>query len=208
MVGAAFSGYLLGSVPTAYFLGRWLKGIDIRLVGSRNMGSLNVFRILGPFWGVTTFLIDAGKGVLAVALARWSNWSDWGIILAGLMAVAGHNWPLFLGFRGGKGAATSLGVIAATAPHPELVVFLGVIVAMYLFTRNISFGLGVAFLVLPFLNMHLERSRELVMLSWALVALMTVRMGTSIREVREAASGSLGRFLKYTIYGVPRELRH
>ncbi|MHB8928092.1 MAG: glycerol-3-phosphate acyltransferase [Bacillota bacterium] len=206
MVGAALSGYLLGSVPTAYFLGRWLKGIDIRLVGSRNMGSLNVFRMLGPFWGVVTFAADAGKGVLAVALARWSNWSDWAVVLCGIMAVAGHNWPLFLGFRGGKGAATSLGVVAATQ-RPELTVLLVVVIAAYAITRNVSFGLGLAFVILPFLNMYLEQTRELVLLSWALLALMGIRMGTPIREVREAAQGSLGRFIEYTVFGVPKELR-
>jgi len=206
-VGAAFSGYLLGSVPTAYFLGRWLKGIDIRAVGARNMGSLNAFRMLGPFWGLVTFLVDAGKGVLAVALARWSNLSDWTIVLCGLMAVAGHNWPLFLGFKGGKGAATSLGVVAATTERPELMAFLAVLVIVYALTRNISFGLGVAFVALPFLTMYLEKSRDLVLMSWGLLALMTVRLGASIREVRQAAQGSFARFIRYTIYGVPEELR-
>ncbi len=206
MVGALLSGYLFGSLPTAYCLGRWLKKVDIRQVGSRNMGSLNAFRVLGPFWGGVTFLFDAGKGILAVAFARWSNWSDGAVILAGIMAVAGHNWPLFLGFRGGKGAATSLGVVAATQ-RPELTIILAVIIAAYAITRNVSFGLGLAFVFLPFLNIYLERSRDLVLLSWALLGLMCVRLGASIREVREAAQGSLGRFVQYTVFGVPKELR-
>ncbi|HEY3316041.1 MAG TPA: glycerol-3-phosphate acyltransferase [Bacillota bacterium] len=206
MVGAAFSGYLFGSMPTAYFLGRWLKGIDIRRVGARNMGSLNAFRVLGPFWGAVTFLVDAGKGVLAVAFARWSNWSEAAIMLAGIMAVVGHNWPFFLGFKGGKGAATSLGVVAATQP-PELTIVLAVVIACYALTRNVSFGLGLAFVALPFLNIYLSKSPELVTLSWALLALMAMRLGTSTREVYEAAQGSLRRFIHYTIFGVPEELR-
>ena len=105
--------YFIGAIPTGYWAGRLLKGIDIREHGSKNMGATNVLRVLGKGPGIAVLLIDILKGVLPLTLiANLLGISDpLTLVLIGIAAVAGHNWTVFLGFKGGKGVATSLGVL-------------------------------------------------------------------------------------------------
>lgn len=134
------AAYLLGSVPTGYLMGRALKGIDIREHGSGNPGATNVFRVVGRGPGVVTLLLDAFKGFLPVEAAmRVAPDSLWKIALIGLAAIAGHNWSLFLRFRGGKGVATSTGVFLALLPKPTLIAF-AVFLAGFLSTGHVSLG--------------------------------------------------------------------
>uniref|UniRef100_B8HRY4 Glycerol-3-phosphate acyltransferase n=1 Tax=Cyanothece sp. (strain PCC 7425 / ATCC 29141) TaxID=395961 RepID=B8HRY4_CYAP4 len=120
--------YLLGSIPTGYLLGRWLKGIDIREYGSGSTGATNVLRTLGKGPGLLVLLVDVGKGALAIALIRWvcspnfvllppeilsPDWIDWIVISGSLAAILGHSKPLWLSFKGGKSVATSLGILLA-----------------------------------------------------------------------------------------------
>lgn len=114
--------YLLGAIPCGYLVAR-MQGIDIRTVGSGNIGATNVFRSVGKVWGVLTFLCDALKGWIPAGLfpvlsARLFAY-DGGPALAlacACLAIAGHNWPVYLGFKGGKGIATSLGALIGIAP--------------------------------------------------------------------------------------------
>jgi len=116
------TSYLAGSIPFAYLIAR-ARGVDIRRVGSGNVGATNVFRSVGRGWGVLTFVCDALKGFLPAVLgpsaaAAWSGTPAhpaFGLI-CGLAAVGGHTWPLFLGFKGGKGVATSAGMMIGAAP--------------------------------------------------------------------------------------------
>lgn len=119
IVGALL-GYLLGSVPTGLWIGRWRGGGDIRSVGSGRTGATNTFRTLGLRWSVTVLLIDALKGGLPIliVMAVWD--SPTGEVLAGLAAVVGHQFPLYAGFRGGRGAATALGAMIALMPMGAL----------------------------------------------------------------------------------------
>lgn len=109
--------YLLGAIPTGYWAGKLLKGIDIRQHGSKNMGATNVLRVLGKGPGLCVLLIDIAKGIVPVAV--FPNVFDLHdpllLVLIGVVAVAGHNWTIFLGFKGGKGVATSLGVLIGLA---------------------------------------------------------------------------------------------
>ena len=107
--------YLVGSVPTAYLLGR-LKGMDLRREGSGNVGATNAFRVLGPVAGTISLLLDIGKGLLAVTVLAGFGQAGWLRILAGISVIAGHNWPVFPKFKGGNGVATSAGVFLGLAP--------------------------------------------------------------------------------------------
>ncbi|MBK8576254.1 MAG: glycerol-3-phosphate acyltransferase [Elusimicrobia bacterium] len=105
MIGNLFmvaGAYFLGSIPTAYLMGWALRGIDIRTVGSGNVGATNVFRTIGKRAGVATLLIDMAKGLLAVELALIYRGGDFWPLVAGVAVVAGHSWSLWVNFRGGK----------------------------------------------------------------------------------------------------------
>src|SRR3989304_4401361 len=102
-------GYLLGSIPTAYIAGRVLKGQDIRHMGDENMGALNAWRMLGHRAGLLVAIVDGLKGALAILLAQAAHASQTVVMFTGTAAVIGHNWPVYIGFRGGRGAATAVG---------------------------------------------------------------------------------------------------
>ena len=108
--------YLLGSVPTGYVLVRLLKGMDIRGYGSGGTGVTNVLRTAGALAAGVVFLVDIGKGLLAVGVAKLLFDSSLAEAIAGIMAVAGHNWSVFIGFRGGRGVATAAGAIFLMLP--------------------------------------------------------------------------------------------
>ncbi|HLI52494.1 MAG TPA: glycerol-3-phosphate 1-O-acyltransferase PlsY [Thermomicrobiaceae bacterium] len=117
----ALFGYLLGSIPSGLLLGRVIGGVDVRRQGSGNIGSANVYRSAGRPAAALTLAADLLKGALPVILARAFGLPLWVSLLAGLCAVIGHNWSLYLHGRGGKGIATSLGVLAALAPLAALI---------------------------------------------------------------------------------------
>lgn len=122
VVGVAVA-YLLGSLPSGYLAGRWLKGIDLRQVGSGSTGATNVLRTLGKGPAAVVISVDLLKGVAAVVFTRWlyaqpfagaaASWTDWAVCVAGLAVVVGHSRSVWLGFAGGKSAATGLGVLLA-----------------------------------------------------------------------------------------------
>lgn len=142
--------YLLGNISTSYMIAKKMAGVDIRTQGSGNAGSTNVLRTLGKKAGAYTFLGDLLKGMLAVFIARLiANITGIDSLIAGYIAVVfvvcGHNWPAFLGFRGGKGVATSLGAMIAMNPFIALGCF-GVFLIIVAITKYVSLGsiLGIA----------------------------------------------------------------
>lgn len=149
--------YLLGSVPFALLLGK-VKGIDIRQAGSRNIGATNLTRLAGRTWGVAAFLLDFLKGLIPVLVTRWLwPWADNGSvpispihaqILAGLASILGHVFPLYLRFRGGKGVATTFGVMAGLLWLSAVLAGLSWGVA-YLIGRTVSIASLVAALTFP-----------------------------------------------------------
>ncbi len=141
-------GYLLGSLPTAYIAGRLIKGKDIRQMGDGNMGAQNAFRQLGARAGVAVGIVDAGKGALAILIAQAANAPQAAILLAGTAADIGHNWPLFLGFRGGRGECTTIGVLLTIVTLPMLIVG-GVATLVLLITRNVIKANLALFVPLP-----------------------------------------------------------
>lgn len=139
-------GYLSGALPWGLWLGRWVKGVDVRTLGSRNLGATNVYRSLGPPLGIATLVLDVAKGALPVmvlpglALARdFPGGREWCMVAAAVAAVCGHMWTCFAGFRGGKGVATTVGALLALAPL-SFAVFAAVFVATVALTRYVSLG--------------------------------------------------------------------
>ena len=141
------AGYLLGSLPFGYWAGR-VRGIDLRLAGSGNTGATNAMRVLGVKVGVPVMALDVGKGVAAVLLARALTGSDLVPVLAGAAAVAGHMYPLFLGFKGGKGVATGAGTMFALVPMIGLAA-LALWLSVSLATRYVSIGSVVTAVAYP-----------------------------------------------------------
>lgn len=148
-----FAAYFIGSIPTAYWIGKWFFNIDIREHGSKNMGASNTFRVLGAVWGIIVLIIDLGKGIAAVQLAHAVDSTDWlgteltfWKLMLGLVAVAGHIFPVFAGFRGGKGVATLFGVVLAIQPWTALI-SIGAFVIVVFLTKYISLGSIIAVIV-------------------------------------------------------------
>jgi glycerol-3-phosphate acyltransferase PlsY len=148
IVVAIVIGYLLGSIPFAYIVARLKNGVDIRQAGGGNAGALNTWREVGPVYGLVVLIADIAKGALAILIARWLGLSPVWTGVVGFAAVAGHNWPCFLGFRGGKGAATVIGVLLPLAPL-EWVISLGIWIVLLIITHNVRFSLvGLVFIPL------------------------------------------------------------
>ena len=143
-------GYLLGSIPSGWLAGRWLKGIDLREIGSGSTGATNVLRQVGKGPALVVFLIDVAKGAAAVLIARALGLGDWIQMLAGLTALAGHIWPVWLGFKGGKAVATGLGMFLGLAWPVGLASF-GVFVAVFSLSRYVSLAIVLAAISLPLL---------------------------------------------------------
>ena len=143
-------GYLLGSIPSGWLAGRWLKDIDLREIGSGSTGATNVLRHVGKGPALVVFLIDVGKGAAAVLIARALGLGDWIQVLAGLTALAGHIWPVWLGFKGGKAVATGLGLFLGLAWPVGLASF-GVFLAVFSLSRYVSLASVLAAISLPLL---------------------------------------------------------
>ncbi|NQT29573.1 MAG: glycerol-3-phosphate 1-O-acyltransferase PlsY [Candidatus Saganbacteria bacterium] len=129
-------GYLIGSIPFGFLVAKLWK-VDIRKAGSGNIGATNVFRTLGPFPAGVVFALDLAKGTIPVLLAQQVTTNPWLILLAGIAAILGHTFPIFLKFKGGRGSATGLGVLLGVAPG----IFLGAVILValiILITRYVS----------------------------------------------------------------------
>ena len=131
--------YLVGSIPWGYFFLHWFRGVDVREFGSGRTGMSNVLRTGGGRIATSVLLLDLGKGVLVVLLAREILGTTTGEVVAGLLALAGHNWPVFLKFRGGRGIATGLGVLSVMAPIPAII-GAAVFIPITLISRYLSLG--------------------------------------------------------------------
>ena len=139
-------GYVAGSLPWGLWLGLWWKRVDVRTMGSKNLGATNVYRVLGPAVGIPVLILDIAKGVLPTWLvplsplaAGFPGGPEWCRLVVGLAAVLGHVFTVFAGFKGGKGVATTVGVLLALSPL-AFGVFMGVFIATVAMTRFISLG--------------------------------------------------------------------
>ena len=190
------AAYVIGSFPTAYLVGK-TNGIDLRSVGSGNLGATNVFRTLGWKWGLLVYIVDGLKGALPVLLlpgviGMATGW-PWGVVF-GLLAIVGHVRPVFLmGKGGGKGVATASGVFIALAPIPALcaVISFVIVVAM---TRYVSLGSLVGAVVLPVALLLQQRAvTPLVIVSGAVGAFVFWTHRENIGRLRRGEERRVGR---------------
>ncbi len=182
--------YLIGSIPTGYLFGRFLKGIDIRSFGSGNMGTTNAFRILGKWPGALVLLIDILKGVIPVVMVADCLGLEENIyrIILGGSAVVGHNWTIFLEFKGGKGVATGLGLLIGLAikiVSMRMILFLTLLVwgTVFAFSGYVSFASILAACVLPLLMALTSQPLELVILGVFLCVFVVFRHRTNIQRL-------------------------
>lgn len=147
---ACVASYLIGSIPNGLIFGKLFWGVDLREHGSHNIGATNAWRTLGKGPGFLIFFLDFLKGVCGVYLGSLTDSSPTSLVLGGLMAIVGHSCSLFLRFKGGKGVATGLGVIAMLMPKTTILIFLLWFLLVY-FTGYVSLGSVVAASFVPFL---------------------------------------------------------
>lgn len=196
---AAFAiSYLCGSIPSSVWWGKWFHGVDVRQLGSHNAGATNTFRVLGPKAGIPVLLLDVLKGFLPVRLLPiWSGtephsdaWTLLRVLLVSA-AVIGHLYPVFAGFRGGKGIATSLGGVLAIHPGSALIC-MGVFFITFLFTHFVSLSSLVAAVAFPIAVTFIFREPSVVLRIFALLLCITV-FYTHRQNIRRLAKGTEGR---------------
>ena len=149
-VGLGLLCYVIGSLPTAYLFTRYILGRDIREIGDFNSGAANVFRNVGPKSGIAVGAIDIAKGSLVIVLSKILVDDPGMVMMAGAAALAGHNFPAHLKFKGGRGAATAVGVLIATFPVIGLPIGVAGLILLY-FTRKAIYPLTMFLVAIPVL---------------------------------------------------------
>ncbi len=188
LLGAA--AYLIGAISPSFYLTHWLKRVDIRDIGSKNAGTLNTLQQLGPWWALLVLAFDVGKGAVAVLLPGWIGVPEWAIFVTAALVMVGHNWPVMLGFRGGKGAASLIGICFAVAPAASLIAAIPGLIAIAL-SRNGIIGLTVGFILVNLLliggwifnvdRLTGENSWQPAGICLSLTLLVAIAYGLSIR---------------------------
>ena len=194
-VVAIISAYLLGSIPVAYIVARLRKGIDIRQVGTRNMGAMNVIYSVGISYGLLVLLMDICKGALAVFLARSLGTPLEIQLTAGAVAVIGHIFPVFLKFRGGKGGATCVGVLIYLIPW-SLPVGAAIFTVAMLITHFPTFSYSLGLLCAPFVAWLIYHSDALTVFSVIMLSILMLRYLPRIKEMRSTGGSWRRVFLR------------
>ncbi len=174
--------YIIGSIPNGLIIGKLISGIDIRQFGSKNIGATNAFRVLGPWPAFWVMITDVAKGIIGVYLGLYFQGSPLGQLAGGIAAMAGHNWSLFLGFKGGRGVATGLGVIAVIVPKVTLIVFLLWLVIVF-FTRYVSLASIAGAAALPLLIWLLGERYEFLYFSILAAVFVIIRHKPNIERL-------------------------
>ena len=175
--------YLIGSIPNGLIFGKAIWHKDLRQYGSRNIGATNAWRVLGYKAGLFIFLLDFVKGQLGVLLGGCLLDTSAAMVLGGFFAVVGHTFPLFLGFKGGKGVATALGVMAALMPQVTTIIFF-VWIALVTATRYVSVGSIVAAVLAPILAALFNEPPEFFAFALAAAAMIIWRHRENIARLK------------------------
>ena len=171
---ALSSGYLLGSFPTGFLAGKWVSGIDLREIGSGSTGATNVLRHVGKGPALIVFLLDVLKGIAAISLSRYLDLGDYSQVAAGLAALAGHIWPIWLQWKGGKAVATGLGILIGLS-WPVGLASLGIFLLILSISKIVSLSSIISALCLPAL-MSLRFNGENFRLAYLIVSFAAMAM--------------------------------
>jgi glycerol-3-phosphate acyltransferase PlsY len=198
-------GYLIGSIPTAVWVGKAFHGIDIREHGSKNAGATNTFRVLGKRSGWFVLIVDVSKGILAACLPHFfsyllEGYKDEFLILqlcGSFSAVFGHVFPIFAQFRGGKGVATSLGIVIGINPYAALVC-LAIFLIVFLSSRYVSLGAIISALCFPFVSYFMiqEDARIMIVFTVVLGAMVIMAHRKNIDRLWKGEENKMNLFAK------------
>jgi glycerol-3-phosphate acyltransferase PlsY len=200
LVLAALLGYLLGAIPFGLIVGRLTRGIDLRDYGSHRTGATNALRTLGLRAAALVFLLDVGKGVAAVLLARLLFADDplveWAAAAAGFAAIVGHNWSVFIRFTGGRGVATSAGGLGAMSPS-AILILAPIVIGLIWRTRYVSLGSITGGLLAPVITAVLwavgAASVPAIVYAAASGLLVTAAHADNIARLRAGTERKIGR---------------
>lgn len=179
--------YLVGSFPLAYLMGRWLKGFDIRQVGTKNMGTMNTFYQVGFWPGMLVLTADISKGALAVAIARALETPHIIELAAGMVAVLGHVFPVWLKFKGGKGGATCIGVLAFLMPW-GIPIYAATFGVLLLITRFPTLSYSVAFVSFGFVAWLIYDALLYVLYAFVLLMIPGLQYIMRVKQIGERSS--------------------
>ena len=200
---AIIVGYLLGSIPSAYLAARLRKRIDIREVGSKNMGAMNVYYEVGRIEAILVLLTDVDKGIAAILLVRWlldmPLLSPFGFItgITALAAVIGHTFPVFLKFRGGKGGATTFGILLFLMPK-AIPIWLIICLIALLISHNLTFCYSIAFVCFPLAAWLIYHSTHMIAFSIGLPMFVGINYVPRFKEMYMETGGSWRKIIKRT----------
>ena len=178
----AILGYLIGSIPNGLIIGKHFYHVDLRQFGSKNIGATNAFRTLGVKPALWVFLTDAAKGIIAVYGANLFVGTPIALLVAGIAAIAGHNWSVFLKFTGGRGVATGLGVIIVLVPKVTLIVFVVWSVIVY-FTRYVSLASIIAATLVPIMMWFMGERQEFLYFGVIIALFVVIRHRPNIERL-------------------------
>ena len=196
MVLVIIGCYLLGSIPFGYIVGKLFKKVDIRELGSGNIGATNAFRILGPSLASLVLIGDIGKGILSIYLVRFLNIDNSLILaIAGLAVICGHDWSLFLGFKGGKGIATTFGVIFALNPVIS-VLAVTVWVVVVITTKYVSLSSICAVISIFVFTILFKQPYEYIVFSAIILVLGIFNHKDNIKRLRAKKERKIGEKVK------------
>lgn len=189
-IGLLAAAYLLGSISWGKLFGK-LRGVDLLQVGSGSTGGTNALRAMGPVIGLIVGLLDCGKGIVAVLLARHFATAEWVSLAAGLIVVVGHNYSIFLKFKGGKGIATTAGVYLVLTPLALACAIPVSLLAIFL-TRFVSLGSLIFVAQMPLFILTINPQPKLIVLAGLLAVLAFIRHSGNIKRLRGGSERRLG----------------
>ena len=185
--------YLLGSIPTAVWIGKIFYKVDVRKQGSGSAGATNTIRVLGLKAGIPVLIFDAFKGWLAVFIASNSkillaeDYFAFFLVVVAMVAVLGHVFPLFAGFKGGKGVATLLGIAIALFPY-TIIILVGIFIIVFISTRYVSLSSITASVCFPFVNYFIIGTHEIAYLIFSVIVALFVPL-THIKNIKRLIKG-------------------